>query len=179
MNRTHNEFGQALAPWAVRREVADMVLAMRARNGARMADSQAKDDLLFTASHNFASTCAGAEIVADSTTRLSAGEPETDLDVTTTDLDVVTVSDLDVVILSESAEGQTDGEETTRGKQGSPTATETTDVEKLEGTVVVHHEDDNCRRRTRSASKADSGEFKKRRVDSVLGVTRVEKGICE
>jgi hypothetical protein len=102
------------------------------------------------------------------------------LDVTTTDMDVVTVSDLDVVILSESE--QTDGEETTaRGKQGPPAAAETADVEKLEGAVVAHHEGGNCRRRTRSASKADSGEFKKRkgRVDSVLAVTRVEKSRFE
>jgi hypothetical protein len=169
MNRTHNEFGQALAPWVVRRAVADMVLAMH----LRIADSQAKDDLLFTASDNPARTCAGAEIVADATARLSAVETK---NITTT---VFTLSDLDAVILSESGEEQTDGEEAGRGKQGPPAAAETADLEKLEGTVVAHHEDENRRRRTRSASKADSGEFKKQRVDSVLAVTRVEKGRFE
>ena len=112
MNRTHNEFGQALAPWAVRREVANMVFTMR----LRIADSQAKN-----ASHRLASACAGAEIVA---------------------LDVVTVSDLDVVILPGTREEQTDGEEKTRGKKGPLAAVETADVEKLEGNFLAYHDDE-------------------------------------
>ena len=145
MHRTHNEYGQALAPWVFRREVADSLRAMRLRIGA---DSEANQEILMQQQR--------AHILASSAEMV-------DIDATVPLTAVDTRTGLDVIILPDTGGDQMDGVGSATREQDPPAAFET---------AVGAGQRRTTRSASTSANKevADR-QLKKQRVDSVT-VTR-------
>jgi hypothetical protein len=102
MHRTHNEYGQALAPWVLRREVADALRAMRLRIGA---DTEARQESLMH------SSVPSAEMV--------------DIDATVPLTAVDTRTGSDVIILPDTGGDQMDGVGSATKEQDPPAEFET------------------------------------------------------
>ena len=147
MHRTHNEYGQALAPWVFRREVADSLRAMRLRIGA---DSEANQEILMQQQR--------AHILASSAEMV-------DIDATVPLTAVDTRTGLDVIILPDTGGDQMDGVGSATREQDPPAAFET---------AVSAGQRRTTRSASTSANKevADR-QLKKQRVDCVA-VTRVQ-----